>query len=81
MDYIIEFSSQFVRFIKKLKEKGKKLFEQIQSKLFEIVKNPGHYKPLKNVLAGYRRIHFVHIYKIEENVARIISLDHHDKAY
>ncbi|MCK4366246.1 MAG: type II toxin-antitoxin system RelE/ParE family toxin, partial [Thermoplasmatales archaeon] len=35
-------------------------------------------------LAGYRRIHFgpfVLVYKIENNIVRIISLDHHDKAY
>lgn len=56
----------------------------MQKKLIDIIKNPERYKTLGNVFAGYRRIHFgsfVLIYKIENNVVRIISLDHHDKAY
>lgn len=84
MAYIIEFSSQFERSIKKLKKKDKTLFNQIQKKLIDIVQNPERYKTLGNVLGGYRRIQFgpfVLIYKIEGNVVRIISLDHHDKAY
>ena len=84
MDYTIEFSSEFEKSFKKLKKKDKTLFTKIQKKLIDIVENPEHYKPLRNVLAGYRRIqfgHFVLIYKIEGSVVRIISLDHHDKAY
>ena len=84
MAYIIEFSSQFEKSIKKLKKKDKTLFDQIQKKLIDIVKDPERYKTLGNVFAGYRQIHFgsfVLIYKIEKNVVRIISLDHHDKAY
>jgi len=84
MEYIIEFSSQFEKSMRKLKKKDKTLFNQIQKKLIEIVQNPEHFKSLRNVLAGYRRIHFgpfVLVYKIEGNVIRIISLDHHDKAY
>lgn len=84
MPYTIEFSDEFDRSMKKLKKKDKVLFEQIQKKLIEIIGNPEHFKPLRNVLAGYRRIHFgsfVLIYTIESDVVRIISLDHHDKAY
>ncbi len=84
MAYIIEFSSQFEKSIKKLKKKDKILFNQIQKKLIDIIQDPEHYKTLGNILAGYRRIHFgpfVLIYKIENNIVRIISLDHHDKAY
>lgn len=84
MNYVIEFSSQFEKSIKKLKKKDKILFDQIQKKLIDLVQNPERYKTLGNVLAGYRRLHFgpfVLIYKIEKNVIRIISLDHHDKAY
>ena len=84
MTYIIEFSSQFEKSIKKLKKKDKTLFDQIQKKLIDIVKDPERYKTLGNVFVGYRRIHFgsfVLIYKIEKNVVRIISLDHHDNAY
>ncbi|MCK4348380.1 MAG: type II toxin-antitoxin system RelE/ParE family toxin [Thermoplasmatales archaeon] len=84
MEYIVEFSLQFEKSMKKLEKKDKALFSQIQKKLIDIVQNPEHYKSLKNVLAGYRRIHFgsfVLVFKIERNVVRIISLDHHDKAY
>ena len=84
MEYTVEFSFQFEKSMKKLKKKDKTLFNQIQKKLIEIVQNPEHFKSLRNVLAGYRRIHFgsfVLVYKIDGNVVKIISLDHHDKAY
>ena len=77
MVYQIEFSVQFEKSMKKLKKKDKVLFEQIQKKLINLVQNPDHYKPLKNILAGYRRIHFgsfILIYKIERDIVRIISL-------
>ena len=84
MAYSVEFSAEFDKSMKKLKKKDKIIFEQIQKKLIEIVENPEHFKPLRNVLAGYRRLHFgsfALIYTIEGNVVRIISLDHHDRAY
>jgi YafQ family addiction module toxin component len=84
MVYQIEFSAQFEKSMKKLKKKDNVLFEQIQKKMIDLVQNPDHYKPLKNILAGYRRIHFgsfVLIYKIEGDTVRIISLDHHDQSY
>jgi len=37
--------------MKKLKKKDIVLFEQIQKKLIDLVQNPDHYKPLKNVFA------------------------------
>ena len=84
MDYSIELSEEFQKSMDKLKKKDNVLFKKIRKKLIDISEKPEHYKPLKNILAGYRRTHvgsFVLIYKIEENVIRIISLDHHDKAY
>ena len=84
MEYTFEFSTEFEKSMKKLKKKDRVLFEQIQNKLLDLVQNPEHYKPLRNVLAGCRRIHvgsFVLIYTIDVNIIRIISLDHHDKAY
>ena len=84
MAYSIEFSAEFEKSMKKLKKKDKALFEHIQKKLIELVQNPEHYKPLKNVLAGFRRLHFgnfVLIYKIEGNKVMIISLEHHERAY
>jgi YafQ family addiction module toxin component len=84
MGYTIEFSSPFEKSMKKLKKKDKVMFDQIQKKLIDIVEHPDHHKPLRNILAGYRRIHFgsfVLIYKIDGEIVRIISLDHHDKSY
>ncbi len=84
MMYTLEFSDEFEASMKKLKKKNKLLFEQIQKKLVELAENPEHFKPLRNVLAGYRRIHFgsfVVIFTLEDETVRIISLDHHDKAY
>lgn len=84
MAYSIEFSDEFDSSMQKLKKKDPVLFSQIQKKLLSIVENPEHYKPLRNVLAGYRRIRFgsfVLIYTLDETTARIISLDHHDHAY
>jgi len=84
MAYAIEFSEEFERSMKKLKKKDVVLFTQIQKKLIEIVENPEHYKPLKNILAGFRRIHFgsfVLIFKIDGEIVKIISLDHHDNSY
>ncbi len=84
MSYTIEFSDEFDSSMKKLKKRDKVLFEQIQKKLIDIIQNPENFKPLRNVLAGYRRLHFgsfVLIYTIEEDIVRIISLDHHDKSY
>lgn len=84
MNYILEFSDEFEKSFQKIKKKDKKIAQQIEKKLISIIENPEHYKPLKNILAGYRRIHFgsfVLIYKIESETVRIISLYHHDKAY
>ncbi len=84
MSYSVEFSEEFDKSMKKLKKRDKSLFEQIQKKTIELIQNPEHFKPLRNVLAGYRRIHFgsfILIYTIEGDVVRIISLDHHDKSY
>jgi len=84
LTYSFEFSEEFEISMKKLKKKDITLFNRIQKKLIELVEDPEHYKPLSNILAGYRRIHFgsfVLVYKIEENVIKIIFLDHHDRAY
>jgi len=70
--------------MKKLKKKDKVIHDQIQKKLIDLVENPDHFKPLRNILAGYRRIHFgsfILIYKIDGSIIKIISLDHHDKSY
>lgn len=84
MPYTIEFSEDFEKSFRKLKKKDKVMFERIRKKLLEMVNHPEHYKPLRNVMAGYVRLHFgsfVVVYKIEDHKVKIISLDHHDDAY
>lgn len=84
MPHTIEFSNEFEASMKKLKKKDNLMFRRIQKKLIEILENPEHFKLLKNILAGYRRIHFgsfVLIFRIDEDIIRIISLEHHDRAY
>ena len=84
MPYIIKFSDEFKKSFQKFKKKDKNISNRIEKKLISIIENPEHYKPLRNILAGYRRIHFrnfVLIYKIEKETIKIISLDHHDKVY
>ena len=84
MNYAVEFSSEFEKSMKKLKKKDKEMFLRILKKLKDIVKHPNRYKNLKNVLAGYQRIHFgpfVLIFKVDKDMVRIILLDHHDKSY
>lgn len=84
MKYKVRFSKEFEKSITKLRKKDKKRFSQIQKKIEEIINHPEHFKPLRNELKGFRRLHFgpfVLIYKIEDEKIRIISLDHHDKAY
>lgn len=84
MAYSIDFSEEFQKSFMKLKRKDKVLFQRIEKKLLEIIRNPEHFKHLQNVLAGYSRIQFgpfVLIFKIEGDIVRIISLDHHDNAY
>ena len=48
-----------------------------KKKLLEIVKHPEHCKPLKNVMAGYVRVHFgsfVLVYKIEGDTVKIVYI-------
>jgi len=84
MDYRIKHSKQFDKSMRKMKKKNPVLFKQIVKKLIDVIKNPERHKPLRNDLAGYRRVHFgsfVLVYTIRDDIVKIISIDHHGKAY
>lgn len=84
MNYDLLFSPYFEKQMKKIKLKDNVLFNRIIAKLDELIDNPEHYKPLKNIMKGYRRIHFdpfVILFCIEGNKIIIHSLKHHDEAY
>ena len=84
MSYEIIYSDSFIKSMKKLSKKDPKMTERIIKKLDEIIDNPNKFKPLRDVLAGFRRIHFgsfVLIFTIQKDTGILVSLDHHDKAY
>lgn len=71
---------------KKLAKKNPKQLEIITKKLQQILENPHRFKPLSNIMKGFRRVHFgsfVLIYSIDEKNKVIIleDYDHHDKIY
>jgi mRNA-degrading endonuclease RelE of RelBE toxin-antitoxin system len=52
----------------------------------EIVENPQHYKPLRNVLKGCREVHiasYVLIFEIDDEAKKVIFLKyaHHDDVF
>lgn len=84
MIYKADFSEEFLKIARKLKNKNPHLFERLQSKIEEILKNPEHYKPLRGKMKGLRRAHvgsFVIIFKIEGDVVRFVTFRHHNEAY
>ena len=71
MPYSCDFSDDFRETLIKIKKKNKLLSERINKKILEIIENPAHYKPLRFVLKGKRRVHigqFVIVFKIIEDI-------------
>lgn len=84
MIYEIIFTDLFKNQFKKIEKKDKLLIKRIKNKIKEIKTNPLHYKPLKNKLKGFRRVHvnsFVILFEVEENVIIFREIEHHDDAY
>ena len=79
-----ECKQEFEKQLKKIKKKNLVLFKKLINKLKDIKKNPEHYKPLRNVLKGLRRVHlnpFVIIFDVKEDLITIHYVKHHDKSY
>jgi len=84
MEYSFQFTPFFEKQLRKFKSKDAVLFERLTKKLKEIRKNPEHYKPLRNVLAGCRGVHldpFVIIFEIKCDLIIVHYVKHHNKAY
>lgn len=84
MDYIIRFAPLFEKQLSKIKKKDQKLFERLKKKIKGIIKNPEHYKPLRNVLKGTRRVHlnpFIIIFSLKNQTLTFLYIKHHDQAY
>jgi YafQ family addiction module toxin component len=73
--------------IKKLTKKDHQLEIILEKKITEILDNPTRYKPLRNDLAGYYRVHvmssFVLIFGVDivEETVTLVQFSHHDDAY
>jgi len=83
--YILDIKPSCKKSINKTCSKNPVLRKAIENKVDKILKNPEHYKPLKNELAGQRRVHilksFVLIYEFSENIVTLNFFGHHDSAY
>lgn len=87
MVYKLEISERLDRIFHKLSKKDKNSLEIINKKIISILKNPYQFKPLRNEMAGIRRVHigksFVLTYEIleGEKIVRLLDYDHHDTIY
>lgn len=87
MNYKLEVPENLDKVFAKLSKKDKKLLEIINNKIKHILENPYQSKPLRNEMAGIRRVHirksFVLTYEIieSEKIVRILDYDHHDKIF
>ena len=83
MPFKARFTIDFENDTKFLK-KDQNLAERVEKKILEILQNPEHYKPLRNILKGKRRVHigmYVLIYEIENDAVIFHRFLHHDQAY
>ena len=73
--------------IRKLTKKNPHLQNLLEKKIHEILENPTRFKPLRNKLAGYYRVHiltsFVLIFavNVEDKTVSLVHFSHHDDAY
>ena len=84
MIYFVKESDEYTKAFNKIEKKDKLLADRINKKLKEIINNPEHYKPLRNVLKGKFRIQFgsyVLKYIIDGETIYLDSIDPHDQAY
>ncbi len=84
--YTLEIEEEVFKAFKKLSKKDRKHLEALNKKIEQILNDPFQFKPLKQPLAGLRRVHvgsFVLIYEVLENqrTVRILKHEHHDQAY
>jgi len=83
--YSAYFHGEYQKDVKRVR-KNTDLVQRLNKKVKEILENPYHYKPLRNVLKGRRRTHigsYVLIFEIQEEEKTVVflSFQHHDVAY
>jgi YafQ family addiction module toxin component len=81
----LEYTEEAATKIRKACSKNRELENALQKKIAFILENPEHSKPLKNELAGQRRVHilksFVLIYTVQKDTVYVVDFDHHDNVY
>ena len=80
-----EFTKNFLKDIKKIKSHYE-IQERLKNKIEEIIEDPSHYKPLRNILKNHRRVQigsFVLIFEINKSEKLIIfqAFKHHNEVY
>lgn len=81
--YTARFTIDFENDTKFLK-KDKTLSDRVEKKVLEILEKPEHYKPLRNILKGKRRVHigsYVLLYEIQGEIVIFHRFQPHDKTY
>lgn len=84
--YDLEIRESLDSIFRKLAKKDKVSFEYLNKKIEEIREEPYHFKPLRNPLHNFRRVHignFVLVYSIDEKRKTVIleRYRHHDEIY
>ena len=84
--YNLEIRESVDAIFRKLSKKDKVSFEYISKKIMEIRENPYHFKPLRNPMQNYRRVHignYVLVFSIDESNKTVIieRYRHHDEVY
>lgn len=79
-------SDSYLKTLKKLRKNDPQMYGRVKKKMIEVLDNPGHFKPLSEVLKKYRRAHvgsFVIAFRIieDEHKVKFVAYDHHDNIY
>jgi len=72
----------YKKVMKKLRQKDRDLFEQVEGQMEKIVREPELGKPLRHDLKNHRRLHVgssVILYEFHAGVLNFLDFDHHDK--
>ncbi len=85
--YLVSNKPKVDEIFQKLAKKSPKQLEIITKRLQQILENPYRFKPLSNVMKGFRRVHidksFILIYSIDKHSKTVVleDYDHHDNIY
>ena len=80
----IVYSQEIERALIIWKKKDKAVFEQIESAIGKILREPFVGKPLRYAMKNRRRVHvgsFVLVYEFHNSDLRFLDFNHHDRVY